>query len=225
MISFSEGVLMKYCRCLLVALLAGVLLSAGSLALAQNKLFDPGFEGSITYDGPPFLDSWEGFSSGDPTVNPLSVFGTTMPRTGSQALELAIDNVDNAFAGVFQDVPALAGNPIEFSVWHKALAGSNGAGIEMRIEFRDSVGNTEISRTSNFTPASLGTDYELFSVNAVMPAGSDTARVVYAIQSFGGVLDQQIFVDDASVTVIPEPTSVGLMGLAGLAIATMRRRK
>lgn len=56
-----------------------------------------------------------------------------------------------------------------------------------------------------------------------MPEGADTARAVYAIQSFGGVSDQQVFVDDVSF--VPEPSPHALIGSAGVALAILGRRR
>ena len=92
---------------------------------------------------------------------------------------------------------------------------------ELRFEWRDSVGNTEVSRTPNYAPT-LTTSYSQFSLTATAPAGADTARVVYAIQSFGGPATQTVYVDDLSLT-IPEPTSL-VLALAGLAPFIRRRR-
>ncbi len=211
---------MKCLKFNLVAAALAAIAFSGSLASAQNLLVDPSFEGTLTFDGPPFVGTWEGFNNGGPNT---SAFTTNMPRTGNQSLELNLGD-PNGFAGAFQDVLAAAGTTATFSVWHKDVLGTNGAGIEMRMEFRDSVGNTEISRTGNMTPASLGSEYEQFGFSAVVPAGADTIRAVYAIQSFGAAPPQKVFVDDASVTVIPEPASFALLGLASVALLSSRRR-
>ena len=189
-----------------------------------NRLTDPGFEDAskFTTDGAPFVGFWEAFTSGSLAASQLS---TTMPHTGAQSMELLIDSSANQFAGAFQDVPfsaSIAGNEGTFSGWHKSLGDSGG--VEIRIEWRDSVNNVEISRTPNFAPTP-GADYEQFSLTATSPAGSDTARVVYAIQSFGGALTQQVFVDDLSFTIVPEPVSFGLASLAGLALVAVGRRR
>jgi len=115
-------------------------------------------------------------------------------------------------------VPGLTpGDNVEFSGWHLSLLDSGG--IEIRIEWRDSVNDVEITRTPNLTPTP-GAQYEPFSLPAVVPAGADTARVVYAIQSFGAGPNQLVRVDDLSF--VPEPASLALLSLGGLAM--LRRR-
>jgi hypothetical protein len=216
-----EGWLMKSLKYCLGVMTALSITFAGSLATANgNLLINPGFEDPITMDGPPFVGSWEGFVSGAAATSANS---STMPLTGAQSLELTINATVNQFAGAFQDVPGLtAGQDGTFSGWHKQVSGDSG-GIEIRIEWRDSVGDVEISRTPNFVP-SPGASYEEFSLTAAVPSGADTARVVYAIQSFGGALNQQVFVDDTSFTIIPEPASIVLFGVAGMTLLTRRHR-
>ncbi len=212
-----------------VAAALAVVALCGSSAMAAhlanpNLLVDPGFEGTITTDGPPFVGSWEGFNAGGTSS---ADFTTTMPRNGAQSLELNISGDANLFAGAFQDAKfgfGAAGSMAWFSGWHKLVGDAGGS--EIRIEWRDSVANTEISRTPNLTTSPIGAGYEEFVVSAPVPAGANSARVVYAIQSFGGALFQQVFVDDVNFNVagIPEPASFALLGLASLALVGMRRR-
>lgn len=207
-----------------LASVAMVLASATlSASAGVNLLANAGFEDPISGDGPPFVGSWETFSAdaNQDTGADIARNSTAMPRSGAQSLELIIDNTANVFAGLFQDVDGLSGGQeVTFSGWHKSLAGSGG--IEIRIEWRDSINDVEISRTSNFVPTP-GSEYELFEFDSVVAAGADTARIVYAIQSFGGVADQLIYVDDTSFVVIPAPGALALVGLGGI-VCTRRRR-
>jgi hypothetical protein len=139
-------------------------------------------------------------------------------------LELSIQGVDNAFAGAFQDIPILGGLQYTFSGW--ALTPSNplGLGVEARIEWRNSVSNTEISRTPNFTTAPGGS-WTLFNLPAVAPGGADIARIVYAVQTFGTEPSNTgiVYLDD--VMFVPEPSALALLGLGGLVLTALRRRQ
>lgn len=200
-----------------------VLLGALTTTPAMSfTLADAGFEGidGLVDDGNG-VGKWNPFTNGG--LNSFSVSGAA-PRTGSQSLRLEL-GAANGFSGIFQDVPVISGESMTWSGWHSLQSGSAG-GTEIRIEFRDSIGNTEISRTGNLAPT-IGLAYEPFSLTDIVPAGADTARVVYAVQSFGAPAPQLVHVDDLFVSgaaVVPEPSGAifALMGLGGLAL---RRRR
>lgn len=212
---------MKSYQSFLVAIAMVAMLVATAQKSVANPLADPGFESPLVDDGNG-VGKWNPFSDSGASISEMA---TTMPRTdlGHANLDLS---AANGFAGFFQDVVnVVPGSPIDWSVWAKDNSGTNGQGIEMRIEYIG--GGTEVSRTGNLVPASLGSQYEQITLSDTVPAGVDTARVVFAIQSFGVAPPQSVFVDDASVAVqqIPEPASIALLGLAGLAITSLRRRK
>lgn len=191
------------------------------VASANAQLANPGFEDDVTYDGPPFIGSWEGFSSGAPNTGVgNSELG---PRSGARHLAMNILGDDNSFTGVFQDVPVVAGSMYTLGGWHAAGTSILDVGVEFRIEWRDAVG--EIGRTPNSTTAPTpGAGYQEFSLTAMAPAGAEFARVVYAIQTFGGdgpTNSGSIWVDDMSF--VPAPGSLALLGLGGLAMARRRR--
>jgi hypothetical protein len=189
---------------------------------SQNLIVNSGFEDPITTDGPPFVGFWEGFTGAGATVGNSTLF----PRSGAQSLRLSIDNTPDTFAGAFQDIVGLtSGIQYTFSGWHATPSSPFDVGVELRIEWRNSGSNTEVSRTPNSTPVP-GAAYSEFSLTAAVPVGADTARLVYAIQSFGpGATDTGIsYVDDVSFTVIPEPSTLSLLGLGALALAIRRRR-
>lgn len=194
-----------------------------------NRLVNEGFEDPIANTTDPFVGRWQPFSlDGDEVAGgDTSQTSGAMPRSGASQLDLEIAGTSNSFAGAFQDVtldPVNApGSTAWFSGWAKLLSG-DAVGSEIRIEWRDSNTDTEITRTGNLVPT-LTSEYQEFIVSDTVPVGANSARVVYAIQSFGAGPDQNVLVDDVNFNVqIPEPTTVTLAALAGLAICGMRRR-
>jgi hypothetical protein len=190
-------------------------------APAWAQLANGGFESPITTDGPPFVGSWEGFNGG---TGALTSNSNNVPHSGNAHLLLSISNSDNNFAGVFQDVPNLTpGAPVTFSGFHMTPSNPLGLGIETRIEWRNAAGDTEVSRTPNLTTPPTG-QYTPFSLSSVVPAGADTARVVYAIQTFGSEPSNNgtVYVDDVSF--VPEPGTAFLVG-AGAVLLMLRRAR
>ena len=196
------------------------------VSLQANLLTDPSLEDPLTFDGPPFVGSWEGFSAGAPSIAESS---SDNPRTGGQGVKLTI-GASNHFAGFFQDVPVLPGEDYVYSGYHANAY----AGVEVRIEWQDA-GNTEISRTQ-ITPSAAGAAYEMFTLNDTAPAGAVNARVVYAIQSFGGAGNGMVFADDFSFTQVggnvPDSGSTALalgvtflLGCLGMRLGFFQFRK
>ena len=197
-------------------------LAASNQAMAANQLVNPGFEDPVTSDGAPFIGFWEAFNGGGTATSANS---TITPRSGAQDLRLEINNSNNNFAGAFQDAVVVPGNPALWSVWHMSPSSPFDVGVEMRIEWRNSVSNTEISRTLNSVTVPTN-QYTQFSVASTVPAGVDTARLVYAIQSFGPELTNTgiVFVDDAFYDAVPEPASATLLALGAIGSLVFGRR-
>jgi len=206
---------------------AAFLSLATSSPAAVNLLANSGFEDPITYEGTTFVGSWEGFSGGG-----ASAARGLFIAVGTWSLALSITNTPNTFAGVFQDVPGLApGMPFSLDGLHYRPLGQTdfALGVEIRIEWRNSISNTEVSRTPNLTPVlpDFGAPLIPFNMTGLVPAGADTARVVYAIQSFSTAPlgNGYIYADEMSFTIVPEPSSPALLGLGGMAFIAARRKR
>lgn len=212
---------MKCTRLVLFTAMAVVALAA-SQAAAQNLLANPGFEDPVAEGPEPFSGRWQPFSGG---AGSSSVGDGLMPRTGAGDLHLNITATNNTFAGAFQDVLGLSpGQIVTFGGWHKSASDPTGYGSEFRIEWRNAT--AEVGRTPNLAPVATAV-YAPFSRVETVPAGASTARVVYAVQTFsdvGNINTADVFLDDMLFTAIPEPATVALAGLAGLALVSVRRR-
>ena len=203
------------------ALTALVFLSLAASSVAANLLVNGGFEAPVT-NGPPFVGFWNVFNGG---AGSFATNSTVLPRTGLQSLGLSIANTDNTFAGAFQDVTGLsAGLEYILSGWHVTTSNPLDLTTEVRIEWRNSGSNTEVSRTPNLNPIAAQS-YSSFDLTATVPVGADTARLVYAIQTFSGGPSNNgiVYVDDMSFAVVPEPSSLILLGVGGLALVAVRR--
>ncbi len=209
-------------------MLRSIVLGAAILGLASlgsaatNLLVDPSFESPLTFDGPPFIGSWEGFS-GSPNASAAN--STVSPRSGAGHVALAILGDDNSFAGLFQDVLVPGGAPVTFSGWHRTPSTALGVATEMRIEWRNAT--SEVGRTPNLLTLP-GSAYSEFSLTANAPANADRGRFVYAIQTFGGEPNPgnngTVYLDDFSVVVLPEPTSIALVAPALVGMLRRTRR-
>lgn len=187
---------------LLHAAILAIICASSAQSSAQVLLANPGFEAPITSDGPPYVGFWEAFDGG---TGASATNSNMQPRNGAMHVDLTITSSDNNFAGIFQDVPAVVGQKVAWSVWAKRTSTLD-LDVEMRIEWRNSASNTEISRTPNFDPsAAITFNYSNFSLLSTVPAGVDLARLLFRIQTFSGGAGNTgtVYLDDARFTVFP----------------------
>jgi hypothetical protein len=204
----------------LLAALAVFMLFA-SLATAQNLVENPSFEDPTVSMGSA-NDVWFRFGSG---ANGTSSESTAMPRTGTRHIELSLMGA-NQFAGVFQNLnmPISPGQIVNLSGFAKNVSGAPfNATQEIKLEWQGTP-NPPQNRLDDLT---LGSDYEMFSHTGVAPAGTTGLVVTYALSSFGpGQMGNSlVHLDDITVTIVPEPAAVGLVGLGSLGLVAFARRR
>jgi PEP-CTERM motif-containing protein len=198
-----------------------VLALIASQATAQNLVDNPSFE-SPTVDMGSANDVWFRFGSGAGGVSSES---TVMPRTGSRHIALQMAGA-NQFAGVFQNLNMTVnpGDSVTFTGWAKNASGAPfNATQEIKLEWQGTP-NPPQNRMDDLT---LGSDYEMFTHSGVAPAGTTGLVVTYAISSFGAgqTGESSVFLDDITVTIVPEPASATLFGISLLGPIGLRRRK
>lgn len=197
----------------IVTLLAAIWLCGTSLVSAQNLLLNPGFElgsgGSATS-----WTKWAG-ANREPWANHSGAYG--------MALEWWV----SANGGFYQDVPGTytPGDTYQLSAWFlddKAVVTTSV--YLTKIEWFDASNAMIGSQVMNVSPLVNNTWQEL-SMTGTVPVGTAYARVVFEGQNM--VSGETLKIDDASFILIPEPTSMTLLGLAlglGGLILIQRRR-
>jgi hypothetical protein len=199
------------------------LVLVSSQASAANLLANPAFEFPVTTDGAPFVGSWEAFAGGGASSNN----STTSPLSGLRSLRTSILNTDNSFAGVSQDVLGqVPGQPALWRVWLMTPSNPLDVGVFLRIEWRDTVADVEVSLTENLYVVPGFNQYTQASLFATVPPGANSARVTFTIETFSGGPTNSgiVFVDDASFDNVPEPTSVAMWALGAIGVSSLRRR-
>jgi hypothetical protein len=208
----------------LVALVASAALVAASQAHAV-VLVNPGFElgnNGLGADGPGAF-GWSGFND--------HFSDSSHAETGTKALKVFGPFFTGGGAGVVQGgFPALPGQTWSatssiFSPSSDAINGSNFA--LTKIEFLDAT-NTVVGafESPHFTVASGLDTWVPETATGVAPAGAGAAQIVLVhVQLYNPVTGGAGWLDNASLGIVPEPATAGLLGTALLGLVSWRRRR
>lgn len=214
-------------------LLAVAACAAASMALAPtptlaNLLADPGFESGTPVVGG--IGGWDVFNG--------AAFSMAQAHSGDWSIDLT---ASNSVPGAYQVLPASPGQVYTLTGWALApVALANGTAFGgIQISYFDG-GGTDLG-TVETGPGVAASDFrgvgqasgnfvagvwEPLSVTATAPAGTATLQAFPILIDFGA-LTEGIFVDDMSVTLVPEPSSIALLlvGMACWAGLTRRRER
>jgi hypothetical protein len=195
---------------LLVAL--ALVVPASAANLLTNGDFEQGDTGQIGNVAIPGWLNWgnSGWHHDDP--------GRTI---GAKAIVFWWDD-----AGLWQDVPVVAGEQYEFSVeafnWSGNPTTWNGL---MRAEFYTSAGDKllEVPVDKFYAATAPKDQWVLLSGAVTAPAGAETGRMVLNLTDWFDGVGGNLNFDNASIALVPEPATISLIG-AVLLIGLRRRR-
>lgn len=200
--------------------------TTAALAITLTALTSTGLAGiELTTNGDFELGDTSGWSY-FPT--PASTFDVTPDAfAGSWAGE--INNTTEASAGIIKQAnigigTVMANQEVNISFWAKGAAGVGGVSF---AEFFSEVdgGGVSSGEILGGAPLFVGADWQEYNFTTMTGADVSAGVTLQFAAVTGAVTGStmQLLIDNVSVSVVPAPGSVALLGLGGL-VATRRRR-
>jgi hypothetical protein len=207
----------------LMSAVAAAALVVASTSAHATLLANGGFEtAAVTSSG---AAGWQGASTvfGQRVVNPA------LARTGNAYMNLAVPSGFGGSVALQNSVadgglpPLVPGSDLELNFYVAGDVGATGNMI-FALRYLDGVGNILYSSGNQQVapPALNPTTYQVVNfLPAQVPVGAVAAFIEFSAATGPNPIDVRI--DDVSLTVIPEPVSLSVLGLAGMGL--MRRRR
>jgi hypothetical protein len=226
-------------KLLLIPIVIGLLFVPASLRaqLLPGNFWDNSTFESLTAgmpDGWTYGGSDYGLPPGTGTIDQVTTLNSVSP-THSLAV---IDNSTTGYGEWFSDQPlagnASAGQTIGIQ-WSEIYSIASGSGNEMRVHvlFLDAFGgglgdnNFVVSGNSpGWNTTLANSTFDVKNEQLVVPAGAVTMRILLTSGGPSTTTGEYI-IDDLSVAVVPEPSTIALLsvgGLVGMSVLLRRRQ-
>ena len=192
--------------------LASTLL-ASTPAYGAELLTNPGFEDLDTDTN--YGDGWGSFGSAG--------FNAFFGPDGHASF--FSDNTGN-FGGVFQlGIAGTPGTPYEFVLTNVRIEANANANYRFGLEYYEIDDSTKVGETIASISLTTTGDGLSFSMQGTAPAGTAIIRpiILYDNTISTGAGQENIFVFEASLTEVPEPGSLLLLGGGALVLLCRRR--
>ncbi len=176
---------------------------------ANRQLLDGDFE---TGQGLQF-SAWVSYGVGTST-NVLRDPVTNNAHSGTQCLQIYGEfNGNPSWSGLYQDVPAAAGEMWQASVWAcsrpgDTLQGSNTA--PFKLEFHDYWGNLLQGDQLTAVDATSSTNYQWYAIRDIAPWGAAYARIVLEVDQLNNASGSANF-DDADLELVTAQSNPELL--------------